>query len=358
VNTNLFDIWGILQRFKRFKIIEWRKEILLFFDDSGDFAIHKGGEQKVSLWIGCLIPENRYSQLTNKFIKWEKSLHRAEKKKGEAKGALLTKESRDTFFSFLNDEHSLLVYPTILDLDTQKKYIPENLTREMYEDAMNNIDKLEATEFKQEEILQAKRIKNLSDEQFLKLLTLGTCIIELLRHSLTYRIHGEYVPFWEDITYYIDRSSAKNSREEKVFSRSIRWFLYHSTKKNPLLLPDDMFFTNHPFMKKFDTPHGIDMEKLFKKITFEVSFSQIGLRIADIIANTLFRVLHDLENKKGMMKYYKKIMKHSYLGPYSNLGFVIFPSREHELESTKLKKYAILQKIISDMDTEKNEEHV
>ncbi|MFC2163619.1 DUF3800 domain-containing protein, partial [Acidobacteriota bacterium] len=325
----------------------WECNILFFFDDSGDFSILENESMKISLWIGCLIPENSYAPLTKKFIKWEGTLKSYERKKGEAKGTLLTAKSRDAFFRLINNVPSMLVYPTILDLKAQKQCMPQSITKEAYENSLKNIVKIKSEKFKQEELLQANRIKNMSDVQYLKLMTLGTCIVELLRHSLTFRVHGKYETNWKDITYFVDRSSARNSREEKVFRRSIQWFLFNSTRRMPILLPDDMFFTNHPFIKNFDTPNGIDMEKLFKNINFEDSLNQIGLRIADIIANTLFRLLNDLENKNGMLRYYKRIMRHNYLGSNSNLGFIFFPSDKQKAKTVYLKEYAILQHIIS-----------
>lgn len=135
--------------------------------------------------------------------------------------------------------------------------MPEDLTKEIYEYAISIVNQIKKENFKQQEILQAKRIKNLSDEQFLKLTTLGTCIIELLRHSLMYRIDGIYEAYWKDITYFIDKSSAKNSREEQVFRRALRWFLFNNTKKRPILIPDEIFVTDHPFIKNYDTPKGL-----------------------------------------------------------------------------------------------------
>lgn len=284
-------------------------------------------------------------------MKWEESLQPCEKKNGEVKGALLRNYSRDSFFDFINKEPSLLIYPTIVDLIIQKKYSPENVTRDLYDYAIALTHKIKSKKLKQEEILQAKKLKNISDEQFLKLSTLGNCILTLLRSALTHRTHRRYDSYWSDIQYFIDKSSAKGSREEQVFRRAIRWFVFNTTKKHPILIPDEMFFfKNHPFMSKFDTPHGIDMERLFEHIFFENSSAHIGIKIADIIANSLYRVLNDLDNKKGMLKYYKKVMIHSHLEPNSNLGFIIFKSKKDDVLDTRLNKYSILQKIIYNMN--------
>jgi len=298
--------------------------------------------------MGILIPENRMSEIEKRFTEWERNLSDGEKEKGEVKGKLLSKESRNEFFNIIGNESDILINPAIIDLQIQKEFAPENMTEELRDLNIKNITGITSEELRNAENLHARMIGNLSDSQFLKYMTLEVCIIEILRFSILFRNSENIKSFWNKIKILVDRSSTKdNSREEQVFRKSLGWFLYNHTKKNPFELIEGVHDENHPFIINFDTHKGFDGRKMFKHIYFKNSQDYMGLQIIDIIANSMYKSLNDLDNSNGMLDFYKKIMSHSPLGSNSNLGFFYFPSESQNSSPLRAKKYAVLQEIIA-----------
>lgn len=322
--------------------------MIFFFDDSGDFSSPSGTKHKISLWIGILIPENCIERIENKFKEWEGITQPREKERGEVKGSLLKMETRKLFFDFIENEPDLLIYPTIIDLQIQKKYAPPLTSKGMRDYGMDASEKIKSKQLKDQTILHSKRIGNLSNEQLLKLMTLTTCVIDTLRYSILFKCYPILEQFWNKVNIWVDMSSVRrNTREEQVFRESLGWMLYNYTKRRPFELIKEVHNKDHPFIKNFDTPRGINGRKLFRNLYFETSKNHWGLRFIDIIANTLYKALYDLSNTKGMLPFYKKIMKHNILGPKSNLGFVYFPSDQSLSDQIIASKYAILQQIIA-----------
>lgn len=233
-------------------------------------------------------------------------------------------------------------------MQIQKEYTPDNMTGELRDYAIKTLTGITSKELYNAEELQAKRIGNLSDCQLLKYITLSVCIIETLRYSILFRNGKSIKQYWDRIRIFIDRSSTKgDSREELVFRKSLGWFLTNYTKKYPFEVIEEIHNEKHPLIKKFDTPKGFDGKKLFKHIYFEDSKDHCGLQIIDIIVNTFYKALNDLDNTNGMLKYYKIIMMHNPLEPNSHLGFFFFPSKANNVGVQRAKKYAILQEIIA-----------
>ncbi len=288
------------------------------------------------------------SEIEKRFTEWEHNLSDGEKEKGEVKGKLLSKESRNEFFNIIGNESDILINPAIIDLQIQKEFIPENMTEELLDLNMKNIAGISSEELKSEENLQARMIGNLSDSQFLKYMILEVCIIETLRFSILFRNSENIKLFWNRIKILVDRSSTKeNPREEQVFRRSLGWFLSNHTKKKPFELIEGVHDKNHPFMKNFVTQKRYAGRKMFKHIYFKNSQDYMGLQIIDIIANSLYKSLNDLDNSNGMLNFYKKIMRHSPMGSNSNLGFFYLRSEIQNSSPLRAKKYAVLQEIIA-----------
>ncbi len=287
--------------------------------------------------------------MEEKFIEWENGLHKDEKDSGESKGSLLSIESRTRFFNeVLNTEPDVLIFPTILDLQIQKEYMPVCISDELSDYMLSNLHNVPQSEFRNKEISRSKMLRNLSSEQILKFLTLSVCVIDTLRQGFIFRSHGQFKKNWSRIFVWIDRSSVRdNSREELVFKNSLGWLLRNYTKRRPFELIEEIHTPDHPLIKNFCNNDGFDGEKLFRNIEFANSRSISGLRITDIITNTLYRVLNDLENSDGYLNFYEKIMKHSGLGPNSNLGFYFFPSKFQKVGQCDAKKYAVLQQILA-----------
>jgi hypothetical protein len=317
-----------------------------FFDDSGNFSFPKDNKHKISLWAGIAIPETRIKEIESKLRNWENILKSNEKKNGEAKGSLLRLQSRKIFFDFMDNESDIIIYPTVIDLQEQKKILTSDLPQLMSEYGIKLTSKIYNNEIKYSTEIQSKRFKNLSAQQILKVMTLGICLIETFRHTIIFRSHNHLRSSWDQVEIWIDRSSRRQeTREEQVFLESLGWLIYNYTKKEPFSLIAEIHDKNHPFVINFDTPNGINGNKLLSNLNFEDSTKHWGLRFADIAANTLYKALIDLNNTKGMLPFYKRIMKHNHLGPGSNLGLLLFvPGGGKKISAPK---YSILKRMLS-----------
>ena len=193
-------------------------------------------------------------------------------------------------------------------------------------------------------------IGNLSNEQLLKCQALIHCIIEILRHAVIFRSDRDFRNCWNSVRFWVDKSSTRpGNREESVFWESLGWALQNYTKKNPIELLNWIHDGQHPFVKKYEREGHIDGKILFKDIGFVFSKTSWGLRLADVFANTMNRVLGDLDNKTGMLRFYQEIMRHSILGLNSNLGFIMLVDSQDLKNNIRAEKYAILQQILASL---------
>lgn len=320
----------------------------IYFDDSGDFFLPKGTEEKVSLWIGIVIPESCEGSVKRIFYEWESTVREKGGNKKEIKGSDLDLSRRELLFATLHNESDLLIQPVIIDLQTQRQYSPVALNQLLKELSFSRSANLISADEREQVQLQGRRIGNLSNEQIMKFFTLIHCIIESTRHALIFRSHNKFRDCWNNINYWVDRSSKKpQNREESVFWESFGWTLRNYTKKEPLQLLDWIHDDKHPFVKNFVRGDHIDGKALFRNVHFEDSTGNWGLRLADIYANSLKKALGDLDNTKGELHLYEMIMEHSPLGPNSNLGFIVIVDEKGLEGNARLGKYAVLQKIIA-----------
>jgi len=319
-----------------------------YFDDSGDFSLPKEDEEEVSLWVGIVIPETCKKSVSKKYLTWEKEVCSKGSCHKEIKGSELDLFSREMLFAYLHDERDILIQPAIVDLQTQHRLSPAGINIFLRELAYANSAHLASAAEREQVQLHGRRIGNLSEEQILKFFTLTHCMIESIRKALLFLSHGQYSACWTDIHYWVDRSSKKPlSREESVFRESLGWALHHFTKREPIELLEWIHSDQHPFVKNFVTKDKINGKRLVKNIHFDDSCKNWGLRLADVIANSMKRALSDLEDKNGMLHLYDMIMEHSPLGPLSNLGFVVITDESSISEKLPLGRYAVLQQIIA-----------
>jgi len=326
--------------------------LLFFFDDSGDFSLPEGHSHKVSLWSGVAIPETLLSEIESGYKAWKVTLSANEKVGTEVKGSRLSMESRRQFFKMLSAKAGLLFHPTIIDLEAQKRLIgSKEITQIAKNTGVQRSASVPHKSIKEETELQAKQIGNLSEQQLLKIISLGHSIFQTVRLSIMFRSKGKNRSCWNNVELRIDRSSRRNSREEQMLRTSLGWYIFNSMESHPFILVEEIHDKTHPFVKRFSTKRGIDGKKLFRdSIEFADSKQHIGLSIADIFANTLYLVLNDLNNTKGHLTFYKDIMAFSELTPGPNLGILLIdPEDSVSRESVSREveqKYSILMRIL------------
>ncbi len=120
-----------------------------------------------------------------------------------------------------------------------------------------------------------------------------------------------------------------------------------------ILSPEFPEFQDHPFVKKYETPGGVDLTKLMRgNIRYESSETCWGLQMANIVANALYGVVHDLNNSKGMLPFWKRIMKNCHCGPAIGPGLFVVGNAEagERKPPLNLPKYSIFSRMMSEQD--------
>ena len=137
-------------------------------------------------------------------------------------------------------------------------------------------------------------------------------IYKTLDHMLVYYLDSKYEFCFNHINIIVDRKNpTKITDYEKLTRDGIPLFCYNLSKSNPLGVVTEVWNADHPFRKNFECEGGIDLSKVLSNISFKDSKSEYGLRIADIIANTLYMCL------KGDIDYkvYRKMTTNFATGP-------------------------------------------
>lgn len=99
----------------------------------------------------------------------------------------------------------------------------------------------------------------------------------------------------------------------------------------PIQLPAD-WTGSHPFLKKYNLPQGVDMKSFFKNRECKDDKVEIGLKLPDLISNTIFRSIQRQADKKWL-KLLKRIWPnrsfiHAQHGQVDYYKVVTFPSSE------------------------------
>jgi hypothetical protein len=316
-----------------------------YFDESGDFSLPAVGTEKASTCAGLAVPDSSLQAFESEFRAWRQALIPAETRNGEPKGALLRRETRRLFFDHLDRVPHILTVPTILDLGIQGKLAPRDLKELSSAEGMRRAGQFEEKERLKIERL-ARQVARLGEPQLLRLHAMADCIELSLRHAMLFRSSGNLGNSWNRIRIRVDWTSPQpGSREEQVMRASLPVAIINRSVKKPFMLLEGAHGPDHPLTINFDSEEGLRMSKILEDLEFVDSRSDIGIQAADILANSLRLAASDLSNHNHDLEWYRRFMRHSCLGPNSNLGLILIgagPTRR-----VRAAKYEIFQRILA-----------
>ncbi len=316
-----------------------------FFDEAGDFSLPPSDTHKVAIYAGIAVPEASMGALESEHLTWSRSLSPTETDRGEPKGARLRPESRNLFFEYLDRVPNIVVAPTILDLQDQWALGLSNLPERSRTEGLRRAALLDSAELRERVEKQARQIGNLHDSQVLRLTGLAHSIESTLRYAILCLASGPLAPCWETIALRIDRvATRQDAREAQIMRSALPFFFQNNSAKRPFALIDSVHTNDHPLVRNFDTEHGLDTNKMLADLDFVDSRSLVGVRVADVLANSLFLAASDLDNTQGGLQWYKRFMSRCPAGPNGDLGLILCTVGSSE--EVPAQKYSILRRIL------------
>jgi len=327
--------------------------MLFYFDEAGDFNPPKANEHKCAVSVGLIVPETEELSVRHAFEVFCRGLKPAEKTaRGEPKGSLLQLSSRDRFFDVLNAFPDVKIVPATIDLAESAKFLnnhaPHGMRVRFYEHAERCIHLT-----MQEQVrLLGRQFGNISFQQMLWMLTLTSCVKRTIEHMVIFLSGQEFWSCYERMSFTVDKvGTAAGSRVEQLLDFFLFSWIAAWSLQEPISFIKEIHTQDHPFVKKYDTPGGVDLTKLMRgNIRYESSETCWGLQMADIVANTLYGVVHDLNNSSGMLPFWKRIMKNCHCGPAIGPGLIVADNAEagESKPPLNLPKYSIFSRIMEE----------
>jgi hypothetical protein len=276
--------------------------MLIFFDESGDFAY--SNKRSISLVASFICPNSEYNRLIKFYKKYIANIST------EVKGKNISYSNRIKLLEFLNKYNKYYKF-TIHFIDTSvtpnedlqqfrknsselilsmhKKYLDDNF--ENVEDEVN------------QKYIQLKKHYQLSsrfsDPLFLQWILSVSNVPATIQHMIAcYFLYDLPLKDFVNNKFIFDQKGKNLTILEKYIRDNLStllWYQSQTENVEPLILPTT-WQDSHPFVKKYQTSNGIDLELLMKNLSFEPSEDHVGLQVVDIIANTIYQFLLNQKN--------------------------------------------------------------
>lgn len=313
-----------------------------YFDESGDFRVPRGGH-KVAVVMGLAVSGVVEAELFTKFDDFVAGLNPTERENGEPKGTLLSHGHRREFCELLANSGGVSLTPVTLDLSTLDAAYERGAPSRMSELIAQRAGEMLYPTARDQLLLVSRQLSNLSPSQALRIYSLAYCFREAIHHAFLFLASGRHEPSWESVRFEVDRVQVRaGNREEKVFSLMVLAWLMGWSRRFPFALVREIHRTDHPIVKHYDTPEGIDLGKLIRgNVYWNDSSKSRGLQIADIASNIVFQAAQDLDDRRGSVELYGMLMRASYYGPARGPG--LFSPRSDTPQQTGY-KYRMLAK--------------
>jgi hypothetical protein len=309
-----------------------------YFDESGDFAIPGNPTtHKAAIVMGVAVSDLIHNELCQQFHRFVASLDASECLNGEPKGSRLSYAHRRAFCEMLTGYDGIFLTPVTLDLSSLSRSGEKQMTEGMYQALCASAEAMLYPEGRESMLLIARQYRNLSINQALRIYSLANCIREALEHAILFLGNRGHEKAWEDVRFEIDRVQVRpNSREEKVFSLMVLAWLAGWSRSKPFTLVREIHTPDHPFVRKYDLPDGIDVGKLVRDRVYWVDSSESwGVQMADIGATIVYQAAHATDDRDGLISLYGSLMRKSPYGPRRGPGLFTPLSEVSEITGAK-----------------------
>ncbi len=260
-----------------------------YFDESGSFrAPDMPSEHAAAVVVGVVIPDSQEEQVFRRFREFVGKFPASAIKKGELKGSSLDEQGRRAFASLVSTCEGVLVCPAVLDLTTMAGRAEESRDRVVMK--LDGIAPLCQHEtMRKEVVLLSRQVSNMSPEAAHRLACWAQAIHRSIQDCILRYSGPAYRGCWSEMVFEIDPVQPKpGSREERVFRNMLPGWVAAWSRKRPFMLIEEVHTDDHPFVKNWDTPAGIDLGKMLRgNVRFCPSHESLGVQMADMAATVV-----------------------------------------------------------------------
>ncbi|CAM4026392.1 DUF3800 domain-containing protein [Paenibacillus alkaliterrae] len=270
----------------------------IFTDESGDFSLKNSTSPSMVASLICT--EDMYEGIKRFMNTMEKRYNGG----AEIKGSDLTFEQRLRVCEFLkkNRDHlkatMTIVLPSVVtheDLNLFRTNQAETFqkNKEWYINAGGKVQKVleEYDRIAKLAMYQSR----LSDEEFLQALLLTQQMERVIKFCIVYFMERKHRRNFKDFIFLFDRKLPnKLSAMEKYILNYVKAFLDGKSKMGMTIPIPNVWKTGHPFIDRYmitmeDGREAFFLNELLKNFEFEDSKNDPGLRMVDIISNTIYQ---------------------------------------------------------------------
>jgi hypothetical protein len=262
----------------------------IFIDESGDFAIPRDAAAHRIAVVGALtFTDPAWAGVRAQFEQFRGRLDKTELRHNEPKWHLLSPEHRREYCELIASTDGASFTPVTLDLshlvsegDGWLTPMLEKLDRQpdlmIFDTAKAQIREL------------AKQARNLSSVQHLRIYSWAYALYQALYHAIIFLSAGARAASWNKVRIELDPVQARpNSREQRVFSTMVLAWIMGWSQTRPFITVQEIHTADHPFVRNFETPSGIDFGKLVRpNLNWCVSRDSVGVQMADLAAAVVY----------------------------------------------------------------------
>lgn len=265
-----------------------------YFDESGNFKVPDDPSQhSVGIVSGIAIPDSQESLIFREFDAFVATLPPSAFKNGEPKGRLLDDGKRAELVNMITElPIGILFCPTVLDLTSLAGKSDANVSSDVFEKLTEIEPSCMNPEFKKRVQDLAVKTGEMSNQQMLRLLAWARCICRCVNESIFWHSFPRYRGDWSTLRFEIDPVQQNGGTEAEVFDFMLRQWIVAWCQEQPLMISRETLTPDHPFMKNWNTPNGVDAKKMFDhNIHYVSSDKSKGIQLADMTATIIRRTL-------------------------------------------------------------------
>ncbi|WJH34281.1 DUF3800 domain-containing protein [Paenibacillus sp. CC-CFT747] len=276
----------------------------IFTDESGDFSLTNS--MNPSLVASLICSEDMYEGIKRFMYSFEERNSKGK----EIKGSQLTDEQRLKVCRFVQKNNTemiiglTIVSPTMVSQENLNDY--RTLQSEIFEKnkqwyiaqggkhLLHHYDKL---------IKISQYDTRMSDAEYLQALLLVQQLHRVLSFCMVYFFESKFRRYFKEFSFVFDRKQpGKLGGMEKYFKTYVMPFLDSQSKLGDRIPVVDVWKKGHPFIDRYmleleDGKSGLYLNKIFgDNCTFMDSKDEPGLRLIDIISNTVYNYLVNPDN--------------------------------------------------------------
>jgi len=307
----------------------------VYFDESGDFRVPKGGGPKFAFVVGIIIPEPASEKLRQDFQWFVGQLSRSEFIRGEPKGSALTLEHRRVLMEILKSHDDVMIVPVSVNLGAQGAGFAESAPGRIRALIESNLATPSSQMTVDERKELAARFGRLNAAVLFRLFSYGIAVFKGIE-ALACRYHcDKFHPLYESITIIFDRAVKAGSREELVLHAALPGWIANWSRTKPLRISPEMD-ERHPFLVRYGKREGerwtLDLGTILTGgIAFENSRDVWEIQLADFVANTWAQAISDHEGKRGYLSLFRDLYRKSALPDGTWVGVVAPTDRTEEV---------------------------